>query len=238
MPLPLLLFDCDGTLVDSEPLLAEEMAVGLNAIGLPFAPGDYLGEFRGARFRHIVASLQARHGQVAPERIAAMEAAMRANLAKRMATELTTIDGAVEALQALSAHPNAIVSNGPESKIRSALAATRLSDYFAHRLFSAYTANCWKPEPCLHLHAASIMGFAASDCIAIDDALVGVRAALAAGMTVVHLNRFPEVEPTPEGAIMIESMHALPGVVERLTQERWTAPAFYQRPVQHAVSLR
>lgn len=45
MPLPLLLFDCDGTLVDSEPLLAEEMARGLNTVGLPFASSDYLGSF-------------------------------------------------------------------------------------------------------------------------------------------------------------------------------------------------
>ncbi|HBP77885.1 MAG TPA: haloacid dehalogenase, partial [Halomonas sp.] len=98
-----------------------------------------------------------------------------------------------------------------------------LSHYFAHRLFSGYTANCWKPEPCLHLHAASIMGFAAKDCIAIDDALVGVQAALQAGMTVIHLNRFPDAEATPEGAIMISNMYQLPAVVEQLTHERWQA---------------
>ncbi|WGI25804.1 HAD-IA family hydrolase [Halomonas alkaliantarctica] len=224
MPLPLLLFDCDGTLVDSEPLLAEEMAVGLNSVGLPFASTDYLGEFRGARFRRIVAELQQRYGDVDPDRLDRMEASMRANLATRLAQELTTIPGAKEALDVLAGYPSAVVSNGPESKIRTALEATGLSHYFGKRFFSGYTANCWKPEPCLHLHAASIMGYSARDCIAIDDALVGVRAALQAGMTVIHLNRFPDAETTPENAIMISNMYQLPAVVERLTREYWKTP--------------
>ncbi|NYS62523.1 HAD-IA family hydrolase [Vreelandella salicampi] len=225
MFLPLLLFDCDGTLVDSEPLLAEEMAIGLKAVGLPFAASDYMGEFRGARFRRIVAELQTRHGEVAADQLDIMESAMRANLAERLAHELTTIPGAQEALTQLSAYTSAVVSNGPENKIRTALHTTGLSEYFGERLFSGYTANCWKPEPCLHLHAASIMGFAARDCIAIDDALVGVQAALEAGMTVIHLNRFPDAEMTPEGAIMISSMYQLPTVVERLTRQRCDAKA-------------
>ncbi|NDL71971.1 HAD family hydrolase [Vreelandella alkaliphila] len=221
MPLPLLLFDCDGTLVDSEPLLAEEMAIGLNSVGLPFASTDYLGEFRGARFRRIVAELQQRYGDVDTDQLASMEHSMRASLANRLANELQAIPGARESLEVLSNYPSAVVSNGPESKIHTALHATGIADYFGQRLFSGYTANCWKPEPCLHLHAASIMGFAASECIAIDDALVGVRAALQAGMTVIHLNRYPDAETTPEGAIMISNMYQLPAVVERITHEKW-----------------
>jgi len=134
MPLPLLLFDCDGTLVDSEPLLAEEMARGLNTVGLPFASSDYLGEFRGARFRRIVAELQTRYGEVDADRLNRMEQTMRANLADRLANELTTIPGARESLDALSRYPSAVVSNGPETKIRTALNATGLSQYFGHRL--------------------------------------------------------------------------------------------------------
>ncbi|CAM3748916.1 HAD-IA family hydrolase [Halomonas sp. FME1] len=224
MPLPLLLFDCDGTLVDSEPILAEEMALGLNAVGLPFAATDYLGEFRGARFRRIVAELQKRHGDVDPGKLDSMETHMRANLATRLSQELTTIPGAHEALDILAGYPSAVVSNGPESKIHTALSVTGLGDYFGNRLFSGYTANCWKPEPCLHLHAASIMGYLARDCIAIDDALVGVHAAQQAGMTVIHLNRFPDAETTPENAIMISNMYQLPAVVERLTREYWQIP--------------
>lgn len=238
MFLPLLLFDCDGTLVDSEPLLAEEMAIGLKAVGLPFAASDYMGEFRGARFRRIVAELQTRHGEVAADQLDIMESAMRTNLAERLARELTTIPGAREALTQLCDYPSAVVSNGPENKIRTALHTTGLSEYFGERLFSGYTANCWKPEPCLHLHAASIMGFAARDCIAIDDALVGVQAALEAGMTVIHLNRFPDAEITPEGAIMISSMYQLPTVVEHLTRQRYNANASLQAVAAKSTTIK
>ncbi|MFP4137224.1 MAG: HAD family hydrolase [Halomonas sp.] len=220
MPRPLcLLFDCDGTLVDSEPLLADEMATALNAVGLPFQASDYIGEFRGARFRRIVAELETRHGRVDPETLEPLERTMRANLNRRLASELTPIEGATEALAALADYPMGVVSNGPENKIRTSLESTGLDTLFGDHLFSAYTANCWKPDPCLYAHAAREMGYPPSRCLAIEDSTVGVRAALAAGMTVVHLNRYPDVEQTPEGAIMISSMFQLPTVVARLARE-------------------
>ncbi|MDR5893044.1 HAD-IA family hydrolase [Halomonas mongoliensis] len=214
-----LLFDCDGTLVDSEPLLADEMATALNAVGLPFQASDYVGEFRGARFRRIVAALENRHGSVDPAALEPLEATMRANLNRRLATELTPIEGASEALAALADYPMGVVSNGPESKIRTSLVATGLDTLFGDRLFSAYTANCWKPDPCLYRYAASALGYSPEQCLAIEDSVVGVKAALAAGMRVVHLNRYPDVEETPEGAIMITSMFQLPAVVARVVME-------------------
>ena len=211
-----LLFDCDGTLVDSEPLLAAEMAISLTQAGLPFSPSDYMGEFRGARFSNIVAELQRRHGSIDPQRLSRSEGEMRRRLADRIDTELLPLPGVREALDALDAFPRAVVSNGPESKIRAGLRATGLAEDFGDNLFSGYTANCWKPDPCLYLHAASIMGYRADECLAIDDAIVGVKAALAAGMRVVHLNRFPDVETTPDGAISISNMHQLPTIIGRL----------------------
>lgn len=220
-----LLFDCDGTLVDSEPLLADEMATALNAVGLPFQATDYIGEFRGARFRRIVAELESRHGSVDPDVLEPLEINMRANLDRRLATELTPIDGATEALAALSDFPMGVVSNGPERKIRTSLVATGMDALFGDRLYSAYTANCWKPDPCLYLHAAHEMGYPAAHCLAIEDSVVGVQAALDAGMRVVHLNRFPEAEITPQGAIMITDMLQLPSVVTRLAREQATRAA-------------
>lgn len=214
-----LLFDCDGTLVDSEPLLADEMATALNAVGLPFQAGDYIGEFRGARFRRIVAALESRHGSVDPEVLEPLEATMRANLNRRLAAELTPIEGARDALAALHDYPMGVVSNGPVNKIRTSLEATGLAEPFGDRLFSAYSANCWKPDPRLYRHAASQMGYTPEQCLAIEDSVVGVRAALEAGMTVVHLNRYPDAEATPDGAIMITSMRQLPTVLARLALE-------------------
>ncbi|GEN25542.1 hypothetical protein HCU01_34910 [Halomonas cupida] len=178
-----------------------------------------MGDFRGARFRNIVATLEAQHGRVDPDHLETLEAAMRANLNRRLATDLTPIVGATEALAALTDYPMGVVSNGPENKVSTSLNTVGLTEVFGNRIFSGYTANCWKPDPCLYLHAASIMGFAAEDCIAIDDAIVGVHAALAAGMTVIHLNRFPDAEETPEGAIMITSMFQLPTVISSIQRQ-------------------
>ncbi|MCE9662886.1 HAD-IA family hydrolase [Halomonas sp. M5N1S17] len=215
-----LLFDCDGTLVDSEPLLAAEMAISLTRLGLPFQASDYIGEFRGSRFRNIVTVLEDRYGSVDPLHLAETETEMRSNLNRRLETELVAITGATEALMALADFPCGVVSNGPENKIQTSLKAIGLADHFGNNLFSGYTANCWKPDPRLYLHAASRMGFDAEDCVAIDDAMVGVKAALDAGMTVIHLNRFPDVEETPEGAIMISSMYQLPTVIGHLLHHR------------------
>ncbi|MGO2131816.1 MAG: HAD family hydrolase [Halomonas sp.] len=215
-----LLFDCDGTLVDSEPLLAEEMEHSLTEAGLPFRASDYVGEFRGARFRHIVATLEARYGSVDAERLRILEQRMRANLDRRLAVDLEVIEGAAEALAALAGHPMGVVSNGPLRKVRTSLGATALESAFGNNLFSAYEVGCWKPDPGLYRHAASRMGYHPQDCVAIDDALVGVKAALDAGCTVVHLNRFPDAESTPDGAIMITSMFQLPTVIARLTNTR------------------
>ncbi|HSH49403.1 MAG TPA: HAD-IA family hydrolase [Halomonas sp.] len=219
-----LLFDCDGTLVDSEPLLAEEMERSLTEAGLTFRASDYIGEFRGARFRHIVATLEARYGRVDAERLKMLEQRMRANLDRRLASDLKTIEGAVEALAALAGHPMGVVSNGPLRKVRTSLAATALESAFGDNLFSAYEIGCWKPDPGLYQHAARMMGYHPGDCVAVDDALVGVRAALDAGTAVVHLNRFPDVEPTPDGAVMITSMFQLPTVIAHLAGTRRLQP--------------
>ncbi|WP_110675852.1 HAD family hydrolase [Salinicola sp. RZ23] len=217
MPDPLcLLFDCDGTLVDSEPLLAEIMAKYLNRAGLPFRPLDYMNDFRGTRFASIVAHLERAYGEIDPTLREETERDMRREMNERMATELAPIEGAAGALDALGGLPRCVASNGPEHKIRRALDSTGLRGFFGDHIYSAYNVGSWKPDPGLFLHAGRDMGFAPAHCVVIDDAQVGVRAALAAGMRVIHINRFPEREATPAGAIAIGHMRELPGAVDRL----------------------
>lgn len=211
-----LLFDCDGTLVDSEPLLGQVMADVLPRAGLPFSTDQYMEEFRGVRFMNIVAELERRHGSVDDDIRSAAETEMRSTLAERMKRELQTIPNVRETLDLLADHPRCVASNGPEHKIRTALDSTGLRPYFEDRLFSAYTLNAWKPEPFLFLHAARIMGYEPEQCVVIDDAAVGVTAGLRAGMRVIHINRFGE--STPRGAIRMTDMAQLPGIIARLDQ--------------------
>lgn len=211
-----LLFDCDGTLVDSEPLLAEVMADTLTRAGLIFSARQYLEEFRGVRFMNIVAELERRHGALSDEIRDAAEREMRSAMAERMQRELQPIPNARGTLEALAAYPRCVASNGPEHKIRTALDSTGLRPFFNDRLFSGYTLNSWKPDPFLFLHAAQSMGFDPEHCVVIDDAAVGVVAGLKAGMRVVHINRFADAETTPSGAICMTDMGQLPGIVAQL----------------------
>lgn len=136
-----LLFDCDGTLVDSEILLAEVMGDILPEFGLPFSARQYMDEFRGVRFQTIVQTLEKRFQTLAEDAFSQLEAGMRARMEARMRAELVAIPGMVAALEQLSSHPKAVVSNGPERKIRCALESTELGHHFADKLFSAYTLN-------------------------------------------------------------------------------------------------
>ncbi|MDR5890876.1 MULTISPECIES: HAD family hydrolase [Halomonas] len=225
MPQPLcLLFDSDGTLVDSEILLAEVMAEILPRHGLPFTARQYMDEFRGVRFLSIVQALEAHHGSLDEARRRSAEDEMRARMEARMRAELAAIDGMPAALEALAEHPRAVVSNGPERKIRCAMESSGLGHHFGDRLFSAYTLGVWKPDPTLYLKAAEAMGHPPERCVVIDDAAVGVAAGLDAGMRVVHLNRFPEEETTPEGAVAIGHASELPVAIVALAAEVTPAP--------------
>ncbi|MBT2774454.1 HAD-IA family hydrolase [Halomonas sp. ISL-60] len=212
-----LLFDCDGTLVDSEILLAEVMGDILPEFGLPFSARQYMDEFRGVRFQTIVQTLESRFQALAKDTFSQLEAGMRARMEARMRAELVAIPGMPAALEQLSNHPMAVVSNGPEKKIRCALESTDLGHHFADRLFSAYTLNVWKPDPELYRKAATAMGYSPQACVVIDDAAVGVEAGLAAGMHVIHLNHFPNEESTPEGAVGIHHASELPAAILRLS---------------------
>lgn len=213
-----LLFDSDGTLVDSEVLLAQVMAEILPVFGLPFSARQYIEEFRGVRFQTIIEMLEARHGALDEGRFPALESEMRGLMERRMRAELKPIDGMPEALDALSGHLKAVVSNGPERKIRCAMESCGLVSHFGDRLFSAYTLGVWKPDPGLYLRAASALDRPPERCVVVDDAAVGVTAGLAAGMQVIHLNHFPDEEATPEGAIAIHHASELPAAVEALSR--------------------
>ncbi|WP_148252014.1 HAD family hydrolase [Aidingimonas lacisalsi] len=218
-----LLFDSDGTLVDSEILLAQVMADILPRYGLPFTASRYMSEFRGVRFLDIVVTLEQIHGRLEEEQQQRLEADMRAHMDARMRAELKAIDGMPMALEALGAYPRAIVSNGPEHKIRCAMESTGLDVHFRDKLFSAYSLGVWKPDPELFRIAADAMGYPYERCVVIDDAAVGVAAGLEAGMNVIHLNHFPDEETTPEGAIAITHARELPGVIERLARQMPTS---------------
>ncbi|RKR04365.1 HAD superfamily hydrolase (TIGR01509 family) [Kushneria sinocarnis] len=211
-----LIFDCDGTLVDSEPLLAEALEHSLTGAGLPFEARRYMEEFRGIQYARIVAAMEEEHGvKITDELRDTTEESMRQRLEENMRASLEPIEGVEETLAELD-QACCVASNGPLRKIRLSMETSGLGRFFGDRLFSAYEIGTWKPDPGLYHHAGEAMGFAPEQCVVIDDAPVGVEAGLAAGMHVVHINRFSERESTPQGAWQIRRFEELPGIIEQL----------------------
>jgi HAD superfamily hydrolase (TIGR01509 family) len=176
------IFDCDGTLVDSETLSAEVFSELLAGLGHAAEPGEILLAFRGRQLATCIAELRARFGTIPAD----FEAAFRARTFEVYRERLREIAGAAELLGAL-VHPVCVASNAPRAKIELCLEATGLARFFGGRIYSAYEVGAWKPDPGLFLHAAAAMGAAPARCLVVEDSEAGVVAARAAGMRVVAL---------------------------------------------------
>ena len=106
-------------------------------------------------------------------------------------------------------------SNGPPQKIEHALRVSGLAKFFGSNLFSSYVVGSWKPEPGLFLHAAQSMGFAPNSCLVIEDSIVGVRAADAAGMAALQYT--PHFSETSgEAPMAFKDMSQLPELIQGL----------------------
>lgn len=179
------LFDCDGTLVDSERLGKEVMyeAAVEHGFSMPF--DAFHDAFRGRHFAACQAAIEAAIGRALPDTFVPD---IRARQAAYFDEHLTPIDGIPDVLDAVTAAalPRCVASGAPLFKIELLLDLTTLRHHFDDRLYSSYALDMWKPDPDLFLHAAAALGVAPGRCAVIEDSLVGVEAGVAAGMQVFH----------------------------------------------------
>ena len=179
----LVIFDCDGVLVDSEPLNNQALSELLSGHGLALTPDQATSHFKGLSNPDMVAKVQKNWGiALPPDFIARLEAARWAV----MATSLQPVPGALEAVAAVARSGAAlcVASSGTSDAISQSLTITGLLPYFRGHLFSAQQMGRGKPFPDLFLHAASEMGFAPERCAVVEDSVPGVSAGIAAGMPV------------------------------------------------------
>jgi HAD superfamily hydrolase (TIGR01509 family) len=206
-----LLFDCDGTLVDSEMLNCEAMSAELARTGIIEDAPSLLQRYRGRNLHCVLEDLQQCHGVTLDQ---AFSERFRGRAADHFSQHLKAVSGVREALDILP-HQCSVVSNAPLAKIAHELSLTDLSRYFGGRLYSAYDVGHWKPDPRLFTHAAEKEGFSAADCVVIEDSLVGVQAALSADMSVVMYD--PSGQVSGSGATeTISSMQLLPAAIARI----------------------
>lgn len=180
MKFDLVIFDCDGVLVDSESLSCVVHADVLTAHGYPITSDQVHARFLGRSAREARAEVEAELGRVLPD---AYTVQLKATIDQVFGDQLQPIPHIAETLAQLTL-PVCVASSGTPTRIRSSLTTTGLLDRFGSHLFSALQVDRGKPAPDLFLFAAAQMQATPSRCVVIEDSVPGVTAAVAAGMTV------------------------------------------------------
>ncbi len=177
----LVIFDCDGVLVDSEPLAMRVLLDTIRAQGLSLDPEVGYDLFLGRSLESIGKTLAEDFGILLDD---AALAEMRQRLYAVFQAELKPIPGIAEVLEAMPV-PFCVASSSQPERVELSLRLAGLWKWFEGRMFSATMVARGKPAPDLFLFAADCMGHAPSACLVIEDSPAGVRAAHAARMRVV-----------------------------------------------------
>jgi len=176
----LIIFDCDGVLVDSEIIFNQVMAQDLSEHGLKLNLQQCMALFVGGSMESVKSAVEARGIPLPGDWIENLYD----KVLKRLEEGVDPVAGIPESLEQLSMHgmPFCVASNGPIHKMELTLGKTGLLPYFENAMFSAYDINSWKPDPELFLHAAQKFSTAPGNCIVIEDSDNGTLAAKRAGM--------------------------------------------------------
>lgn len=180
----LVIFDCDGTLIDSEVIYSAVDAAGLTRLGHPVTPLEFLKRFLGVPHKDIWRILETEIGKPLPD---GFLAELSEEAKRRTAEDLVAIEGVVEAIAAVDAMGlrRCVASSTPLDTLRRNLKTCALIDMFDPHVFSASQCARGKPSPDVFMFAASQMGADPKDCLVIEDSVAGVTAAGRAGMPVI-----------------------------------------------------
>jgi len=214
-----IIFDCNGVLVDSEPIATAVLAQELQRAGIQVTPQIIARYFTGRRPTDVFAEVEDATGMTLPSNFASnvFYATM-----SRLRAELRATPHVAYALSWLRG-PKCVASSSPPERIKLSLDVTDLRRYFGTNVFSANDVTAGKPKPDLFLHVAASAGIDPADCIVVEDSPAGVSAAVAAGMTAIgyvggtHAAPNLGSELSKSGArAVIHDMRALKGTVVAL----------------------
>jgi HAD superfamily hydrolase (TIGR01509 family) len=212
-PFDLVIFDCDGVLVDSERLSIALDAVFLEQLGWPLSESAIVERFVGRTEAAMRAEIEAHLGRdIGPEWDAFADEYVRL-----FDEELEAVVGVADAVDTIQAagYATCVASSGGHAKIRRNLALTGLADRFGDRIFSGEDVEHGKPAPDLFLHAAAAMGVGPARCAVVEDSRHGVAAAQAAGMWAFAYagGVTPAAALEGERTTVFTDMRELPGLI-------------------------
>jgi HAD superfamily hydrolase (TIGR01509 family) len=174
----LVIFDCDGVLVDSERIAVRIDAIVLERLGWPLTEAEIIDRFMGRSEAYMTGAIERAIGRSLP---AGWEGEFAPLYRDALEAELEAVDGVVEALNSIST-PTCVASSSTHERLRLTLGLTGLYERFEGRIFSSTDVTNGKPAPDLFLHAAATLGADPARCAVIEDSRYGVEAARAAGM--------------------------------------------------------
>ena len=199
-----IIFDCDGTLVDSEHLFNRALSLKLAERGVNLSANQLVARFRGVKFADVLASIEQEFKVKLDDGFVAQYRALVETFFKQ---DLKACDGVAQTLAQIDL-PMSVATNGPLAKMKIAMQVTGLSDFFNERLFSAYDVDCWKPDPGLFLHVADAMNLSAQECLVVEDSVVGIDGAIAANMNAVlydphgvHSNYYASLDSSQRASV-------------------------------------
>jgi phosphoglycolate phosphatase len=176
----LVIFDCDGVLVDSEPIANRVFAEMLASQGLVLTPRETMRRYMGRSMAACRTLIEAELGRALP---GDFFSELHARTLGAFQNELRPVDGIGQVLDRLTT-PSCVASSSAHERLRFALELTNLFSRFEGRIFSAHDVARGKPAPDLFLHAAHQMGVAPERCAVVEDSAPGIEAGVSAGMDV------------------------------------------------------
>jgi HAD superfamily hydrolase (TIGR01509 family) len=210
----LVIFDCDGVLIDSERLAVKVDVEVLGELGWPLTEAEVIKRFVGRSDRDAHAEIEAYLGHRLPH---GFDEAVEHRYRDAFADALTPVEGVLDALDQI-ALPTCVASSGTHDHMRFTLGLTGLYERFAGRIFSAEDVANGKPAPDLFLYAAARMATPPAGCVVVEDSGPGVHAARAAGMRVLAFAGGLSMPAALEGpdTIVFDDMRNLPNLVDQL----------------------
>lgn len=207
-PPELVIFDCDGVLVDSERIAIRVDVDVMAELGWSLTEDEIVERFVGRSQEYLYAELEAHATKPLPD---GWQEAFQQRYLDAVDAELKPVEGVVDVLDVLHL-PSCVASSGSHEKMRRTLGRTGLYDRFAGRIFSATEVAHGKPAPDLFLYAAERMGVAPAACAVVEDSTYGVQAARAAGMRAFGYagGVTPRDRLVGPGTVVFDDMRELP----------------------------